>query len=211
MPAPKKLLSTVRIDIGEDKWTDDYDLVNKDFTARMNSVPEMRWDNLYLPEPYAPCTTPLQNLKPMTILQIAPGHHRGRYLLLRVLVAPIANNSISLLAEDENHDIVDLKLYHQGDDVWKGGDMAEIGRVLLVREPFRTVLSGQPMLVVDHPSDVMRVLENNALYPQQWASEAGVSLDFEALKLEGDAAVSASRFWKAIEKYAPYVRYNIND
>jgi hypothetical protein len=171
----------------------------------------------FIPPAYPPCTTPLAQLKPITIRELRlETHHRGKYLVLRAVTPPNRMTGILVVAEDSHEDVVLLQMYHQEEeDVRQATDIVNVGTILLIKEPyFKFMSSGDYGLRVDHLSDVIRVNTNDPVIPPEWyprITEAAESAELS--KSKGDSAMGVGKYWKAIEEYIiPYdiQRENVN-
>ncbi|KAL1799689.1 hypothetical protein ACET3X_000031 [Alternaria dauci] len=160
----------------------------------------------FVPPAYPPCTTSLENLEPIKIEDLRlETHHRGRYLLLRVITPPNRMTGILVLVEDEYGDVAMLQLYQQGDEVSRPAtSVVDKGIVLLVKEPFfKITASGDYSLRVDHLSDIVFLTSHDTRIPRSWqrrSLEVGKSAN--TLKLEGNSHVGKGEYWQAIEKYS---------
>ncbi|KAF1942738.1 SET domain-containing protein [Clathrospora elynae] len=160
----------------------------------------------FIPPAYLPCITPVAQLTPIAIRDLRlEKHHRGRYLLLRVITPHNRMTGILVLVEDDHDDVVLLQLYQQEDEeIHEAADIVGIGAILLVKEPFfKITASGEYSLRVDHLSDVIHVDKNDPMTPEIWhprISEAEGSA--ELLKSKGDYAMGERKYWQAIQKYS---------
>jgi hypothetical protein len=158
----------------------------------------------FVPPAYSPCTTSLENLKPIKIEDLRlETHHRGSFLLLRAITPPNRMIAILVLVEDVHGDVALLQMYQQEDEASRPAtNVVDKGSVLLVKEPFfKVTASGDYSLRVDHLSDVITLNSNDARIPQSWRRsllESGKSAD--SLKLEGNTYMGKGEYWRAIEK-----------
>ncbi|KAH8642619.1 hypothetical protein IG631_00082 [Alternaria alternata] len=158
----------------------------------------------FIPPAYSPCTTALINLKPIKIEGLRlETHHRGKFLLLRVVTPPSRMTGILVLVEDEHGDVVILQLYQQEDEVSRPAtSVVDEGTVIIVKEPFfKVTASGDYSLRVDHLSDIVFLNSDDTRIPQSWRPrllEIGRSAN--TLKLKGNAHVGKGEHWQAIEK-----------
>ena len=158
----------------------------------------------YLPLAYLPCTTPMTQLRPVTIkdLQLET-HHRGTYLLLRSLTPPQRMTAIMALMEDKNGDAILLQLYQQEDEDTRAADnIVTVGTILLIKEPyFKLMGDGEYGLRVDHLSDVVHLEKNDDRIPKAWQPNTVENeLSAELLKIQGNSYMKESRYWDAIKK-----------
>lgn len=195
--------------IQEDRWPCDRQNAYRTFMAKIASlatqdeVQTPRWATMHASH-YYPSTTSLAQLKATKINELNPQkNHRGHYLLLRAITPPLRTEYITVLAEDENEDVVLLNLFHQEDEsVRKASDIVDVDTVLLVKEPFLTVTDGETGVRVDHVSDLVSVGDYEPMMPRQWLpNDAVIQESFEETKSKGDAAFREGEFWKAIKLY----------
>ncbi|EDO02331.1 hypothetical protein SS1G_04807 [Sclerotinia sclerotiorum 1980 UF-70] len=136
----------------------------------------------FVPIPYKPCVTPLDELKPTRIRNLGlETHHRGSYLLVRALTPPRRMTAIMAIVEDENGDAIPLQLYQQPDEKFRPATSVIMKNdVYLVKEPyFKATSDGSYGLRVDHVSDIIRLDEHHDLLPEKWKPTV---LDIAALK-----------------------------
>ncbi|KAF2801437.1 uncharacterized protein BDZ99DRAFT_577577 [Mytilinidion resinicola] len=160
----------------------------------------------FIPPAYLPCTTPLAELRRVTIrdLQLET-HHRGTYLLLRATTPPRRITAIMVLVEDDCADVVMLQLYQQEEeDTRETADIVNVGTILLVKEPyFKVMASGEYGLRVDHLSDVINVDKDDPRIPGAWRPRAlEVELSAESLKIKGNSSMGKGKYWQAITEYS---------
>jgi hypothetical protein len=158
----------------------------------------------FVPPAYLPCTTPLDDLKPIMIEDLRlETHHRGRYLILRSITPPNRMTAILVLAEDERGDVTLLQLYQQENEAnHPATDVVDKGSILLVKEPyFKVTASGDYSLRVDHLSDVVFLTNDNTMSPASWRPRLQeISRSADTLKLEGNTLIGKGKYWQAIDK-----------
>lgn len=151
---------------------------------------------------YPPCTTPVADLKHITIDELLlETHHRGTYILLRCITPPNRMTAIMVLAEDKNNDVVSLQMYQQeNEETRPATDIANRGTVLLVKEPYyKTMSDGEYGLRVDHLSDIVHLRSDDVRIPSDWQPRViEVEQSAEALKLKGNLAMKEGKFWDSI-------------
>jgi hypothetical protein len=158
----------------------------------------------FIPPAYLPCTTPLAQQKPITIRQLRlETHHRGTYLIARAITPPNRMTGILVLVEDDHDDVVTVQIYQQEqEDVGEATEIVDVGTILLIQEPYyKLMASGQCGIRVDHLSDVRTIDKNDPMIPHKWLpriSEIGESAEIS--KSNGDSAVGAGRYWRAIKE-----------
>lgn len=161
----------------------------------------------FIPPAYLPCTTPLADLQATAIRDLKlEVHHRGKYLLVRVITPPNRMTAVTVLVEDEHDDVSMLQLYQQEqEEVREATDIVDVGTLLLVKEPyFKVLASGNNHygLRVDHLSDIVHVNEGDFMVPKSWRLrlvEIGDSA--ESIKMKGNLAMGKSKYWQAIKEY----------
>lgn len=158
----------------------------------------------FIPPAYLPCTTPLAQLKSIAIRDLKlETHHRGKYLLLRVITPPNRMTAILVLAEDDYGDVVVLQLYQQEEEsIREATDIVDVGTILLVKEPFFKVMASEDYgLRVDHLSDIVHIDKDDPVVPKGWYPKISeVEDSAESSKIKGDSAMGAGKYWKAIER-----------
>ncbi|KFZ20117.1 hypothetical protein V502_03347 [Pseudogymnoascus sp. VKM F-4520 (FW-2644)] len=155
---------------------------------------------------YPPCTTPVADLKHITINELRlETHHRGTYILLRCITPPNRMTAIMVLAEDKNNEVVSLQMYQQeNEETRPATDIANRGIVLLVKEPYyKTMSDGEYGLRVDHLSGIVRLRSDDVRIPLDWQPRLiEVDQSAEALKLKGNLAMKEGKFWDSISIYS---------
>jgi hypothetical protein len=178
-------------------------------TKQRQEEMEHQMHSSFVPPAYLPCTTPLAHLTPTAIKHLRlETHHRGTYLLLRVITPPNRMTAIMVLAEDSQKDVVLLQMYQQdAEDVRAATDVVNVGTIVLVKEPyFKLSASGDYTLRVDHVSDIVCIDRNDPKIPKKWrprTPEAEQSA--EVLKSRGDTAIKEHKYWQAIQEYVSRV------
>lgn len=159
----------------------------------------------FVPIPYKPCITPLDELKPTRIRNLGlETHHRGSYLLVRALTPPRRMTAIMAIVEDENGDAIPLQLYQQPDEKFRPATSVIMKNdVYLVKEPyFKATSDGSYGLRVDHVSDIIRLDEHHDLLPEKWKPTVlDIGKTADDWKLEGNVAMERKHYWAAIQRY----------
>lgn len=158
----------------------------------------------FLPPPYPPSATRLDELMPIYIKGLRLGiHHRGNYLILRSLTAPNRMTAIMVVAEDEKRDALLIQLYQQPDEnVRPSSSIITKGDVFLIKEPFFKIMGdGEYGLRVDHVSDLVHIDARNKLRPKGWIPhQPSSSMKADYWKQEGNAAMGRKQYWAAIQR-----------
>ncbi|TVY37295.1 Protein unc-45-like protein [Lachnellula subtilissima] len=156
-------------------------------------------------DPYLPSAACHENLQKIFIkdLQLET-HHRGRYMLLRCAVPPIRQNAIISVVEDETGDASTFSLYQQEPEhIRPAGDILKENSVLLLKEPYFKVTAGGYGLRVDHPTDVMWLVDHHPKVPNAWRKSHGlIGKTVEELKTEGNSYFLSGKYTDAIKKYS---------
>ncbi|KAI4661522.1 uncharacterized protein J4E88_010970 [Alternaria novae-zelandiae] len=175
-------------------------------SGRATNNGEQHVQSSFVPPAYPPCTTPLDDLKPIMIEDLRlETHHRGRYLTLRAITPPNRMTAILVIAEDERGDVTLLQMYQQEDETSHPAvDVVDKGSILIVKEPFfKVTASGDYSLRVDHLSDIIFLTDEETMTPTSWKPRLlEMSRTAESLKLEGNTLIGKERYWRAIEKYS---------
>jgi hypothetical protein len=103
--------------------------------------------------------------------------------------------------EDESEHVIILQIYHQdGETARTANDIVDIGTVMILKEPFLKVMaSGEYGLRVDHLSDIIEIDDYDPRRPSQWCPRVlDAERSIESLKKNGNEAMSAGKYWKAI-------------
>ncbi|KAH6676847.1 hypothetical protein B0J14DRAFT_616227 [Halenospora varia] len=158
----------------------------------------------FVPPAYLPCTVSLKNLRKIMIRELKLEiHHRGRFLLLRVLTRPQRMTAVMAIVQDEEDDAVLLQIYHQDEENDKPAvKVLNQGVVVIVKEPyFKQTGDGGYGLRIDHVSDIFWLCDDDARIPAEWQPRLKELKAAMAWKNEGNDAVVGKDFWKAILCY----------
>ncbi|RLL96545.1 hypothetical protein CFD26_104364 [Aspergillus turcosus] len=80
----------------------------------------------FVPPAYAPCVTPLSDLKKVMIRDLTlETHHRGSYIILRAVTPPDTMTAIMVIVEDEEENALMLQLYNQEEELSEKGCLTE--------------------------------------------------------------------------------------
>lgn len=159
-----------------------------------------------VPAPYAPCTLPAADLKPMTISQMKlETHHRGHQIVVRVLTPPDRMTAVMAIVEDEEGTAVLLQLYHQpAETVVPKVNILQQGGYVLIKEPFfkTAATNGSYNIRADHVSDVIFLDDTNDLVPKKWRKRVetiATGLSSREIRLQGNKAVEKME-WAMAER-----------
>lgn len=155
----------------------------------------------FIPAPYPPCTRPFCELEKVLFNDLVlETHHRGTYLLVRVLTPQDRMTAIMAIVEDEKSEVFLLQLYHQ---VKMTEDILVPGGILIIKDPYlKLTADGRHGLRVDHVSDVVFLLAHDKRVPSCWHSELMnpqlKSADF--WKTKGKEFFGQPRYQAAVEQ-----------
>ncbi|KAK4197545.1 hypothetical protein QBC40DRAFT_333364 [Triangularia verruculosa] len=155
----------------------------------------------FIPPPYAPCAQPFCDLKKVMFDDLVlETHHRGTYLLVRVVTPQNRMNAIMAIVEDERNEVLLLQLYHQTE---MSEDILVPGQVLIIKDPYlKLTADGGYGLRVDHLSDVVFLPAHDGRIPFCWHSELTnpqhKSADY--WKTKGNDCFRQSKYLAAVEQ-----------
>lgn len=159
----------------------------------------------FLPIPYGPSVTPLDELQPIHIKNLRlETHHRGSYLLVRALTPPDRITAIMAVVEDENAVAIQLQLYQQPDENLRPATSVIMKNdVFLIKEPYlKTTSDGGYGLRVDHVSDAIRLGAFHDMVPEKWKPTVmNISKTADDWKQEGNEEMGGKHYWAAIQRY----------
>ncbi|KAK0671707.1 hypothetical protein QBC41DRAFT_49794 [Cercophora samala] len=156
----------------------------------------------FIPPPYAPCAQPFCELKKSMFNDLVlETHHRGTYLLVRVVTPQDRMTAVMAIVEDEKGEVLLLQLYHQAEMT---EDVLVPGKVLIVKDPYlKLTADGRHGLRVDHVSDVVFLPAHDERVPFFWHSELTTpqhkSADF--WKTKGNDCFGRAKYQAALEHY----------
>lgn len=110
--------------------------------------------------PYAPSTTPMAQLKPISLAELTiDTHHHGSVLAVKRTgpVVPLIAYSWTVVEDDAGHaERLEVCLHKSK----RGEDMLDSAREFKIKEPYFTINEqGEPTIRVNHPSDLVCVKE----------------------------------------------------
>ncbi|KAF7502553.1 hypothetical protein GJ744_005492 [Endocarpon pusillum] len=159
----------------------------------------------FLAPPYTPSVAPFKALKKMPLKDLRlETHHRGLYVLLRVVTPPTRMTAIMAVMEDEADQAVMVQLYQQEEEKYRPARVSvKKWGVCIVKEPYFKVMGdGDYGLRIDHVSDLIWLSETDDRVPLQWRpqiSQLGKTAD--EWKSEGNNALKSGDCFDAAEKY----------
>ena len=160
----------------------------------------------FVESPYLPSTAPLSELQKILFKEMRlETHHRGFYVLAKVITRPDRKTAIMALIEDEADEVLLLHLHQQHNEhVRPTEDVIREHSVCIIKEPyFKSIGHGNDVLSVDHVSDLLWLTEDDERIPLQWRPRIS-QLDKSAVewKEEGNEAITNGKIQEAIEKQA---------
>ncbi|KAF2198011.1 SET domain-containing protein [Delitschia confertaspora ATCC 74209] len=160
---------------------------------------------IILPPPYPPSPTPLKDEKCKGIrlneLRYGVRDHIA-FLLLKVISKPYIHSNTILIAEDESGDVARLTFCNLEDSLLD--PIFFENDVIAVKQPCWTQLPDDAFHIrVDHPSDFVKLEEDDELIPETWRAEKKeeVKKTAEEWKKEGDMAFLKKKFRVAMKCY----------
>lgn len=154
----------------------------------------------FVPPSYAPCVTPLRDLKKIMIEDLRlETHHRGTYILLRTVTPATKLTAVIAIVEDEDEEsVISLQLYNQ-DKQRDAKNILEKGDVLIVKEPyFKMGADGTYAIRVDHLGDIVHLSTGDERMPVFWEPRA-IELDALIWKAKGNDYFKESNYTAAID------------
>ncbi|KAK1753277.1 hypothetical protein QBC47DRAFT_304481 [Echria macrotheca] len=157
----------------------------------------------FVPPPYPPCIRPLAELTKTTIDKLVlETQHRGTYLLVRCVTRQDRLTAVTAIVEDENRDAILLQLYHQELAFESTEDILNLGRVLIIKEPYlKFTANGGYALRVDHVGDVVFLAPDDERIPPVWLSSGVMECTASGWKTTGNERFERGEYRAAIEAY----------
>lgn len=117
--------------------------------------------NLVISHVYPPCTKPLVDLEPILLedLRLETAHH-GKLLVLRTFGVPKLTDGVLNGVEDAKRDVVRLALHHCACECLPRGQLVAVKELY-----YRVTVDGDYVIRVDHPSNLIILLADNAVVP----------------------------------------------
>ena len=156
----------------------------------------------FLAPPYLPSTASLKDLDPVYIkdLQLET-HHRGFYLILRVVTLPVRMTAIMVVMDDENEDAMLVQIYQQQDEEERAAeDIVRDKAVCVIKEPYFKVMGdGKYGIRIDHITDLTWLPHDDEKVPLAWRPRfQEVEKTADKWRQEGNAAVKSGDFSEAV-------------
>ncbi len=153
--------------------------------------------------PYHPSFAPISTLKKICIKQLRlEAHHRGFYLLARVMVPPSRISAVDSLIEDEAGSVTAFSLHNAESRPFAPVvDTLSEGDVVLIKEPwYRCFASGGYGVWVDHPTDAIRLAKHDGRIPSGWQTHRSGNVESpEELRRLGNEAVRTNCLKMALD------------
>ena len=107
------------------------------------SEPAFEIRQSYVGPPYLPSTKLFQDLKKIYIKELKlETHHRGNYIIVKVLTPPTVMNAVMTIAEDEKEQGVMLQLYQQETSSNRAlEDLVHVDKVCIIKEPYFKIMN----------------------------------------------------------------------
>jgi hypothetical protein len=162
-------------------------------------MPSLRWT--FIPLAYLPSAVPSRALTQLFIDDLLlETHHRGKYLLLRIVTPPTKLTGIITVVEDEQGDGELLQLYNQ-DEGLDPAQILPINAVCLIKEPYyKRTSTGGFAIRVDHVTDLIFLKPFDSRIPLKWRIPQTPTRSGQDWKELGNAEVRAGNFTKARER-----------
>jgi hypothetical protein len=157
--------------------------------------------------PYPPCVLPYAALQKTCFRELLlETHHRGKYVLVRVVAPPRKDDWIGSVVEDEAGDAMPLYLFNQltGHAMLDREEMImPVDRVLVIKEPYVNLVSEDLYGIrVDHISDVVWLAADDIAIPERWRSPVyRRANDGYHMGQEGTAAFKSGDYREAVIRY----------
>lgn len=155
--------------------------------------------------PYPPSVAPLKKLKKIMIRDLRfEINHQGNYLLLRFVCHATRMTSVINVVEDEAGTVCTFALYLQYSNSIRGAEkILKENSVIVLREPYFIVAtSGEYLIRVDQPTDILWLSDDGSRIPAKWRkSNTNQQKPAEYWKKLGNDLVGKGGFFEAIEMY----------
>lgn len=146
-----------------------------------------------IPAAYPPCTRSAAELKPISISEMGlETHHRGRKVVVRVLVPARHINAVMAVVEDEKGTGTLLQVYYQPEEeVVPAEEVLRCECFYLIKEPYfkATTSDDSYSLRIDHPGDLVFLSEGNELIPPKWRKSKTIFGTSNHFRVQGNEAV----------------------
>lgn len=157
----------------------------------------------YIATPYLPSVTAMEDLKKTMISELRlETHHRGCYVLLRIVTPPVWLTAIMTVVEDESEDVTSLNVYQQEEDGRAAEEIMRVKSVCIVKEPyFKIGGDGKYAIRVDHVNDLNWLAEDDERIPLQWRPQiTDLSKTANDWKEEGNSAFRLGKYHDAVKE-----------
>lgn len=167
-------------------------------------------------EAYLPCVLPISHLRPVTIDELRlETVHRGRVLIVRTFGNPRRIQSVQNAIEDGDGAVDRLNVYNFEPEL-NAERVLPKGAIFAVKEPYYKVTAdGGYTIRVDHPTDLVRLEEDDALVPGTLRprvidldKDDGTALEWKA---KGNTAFKAHDYSAAVDFWSKALDRCIED
>ncbi|KAK3641302.1 hypothetical protein LTR56_011330 [Elasticomyces elasticus] len=163
-----------------------------------------------IPEPYPPCTAPLESLEVIKLSQLTTEtHHRGEALFIERIGPLIVTSILTLGAvKDVDGDAEAIEIYHADPHL---ADMLPASTLFFLKEPFLTRgASGKSVIRVDHPADIVGI-DNLPKSLSSIASDQSATLTALEWKEIGNGYFTKQEYFKAGQAYQSALKAGAED
>lgn len=118
--------------------------------------------------PYEPCMKPVNELRKIEICQLRSStHHRGSFLVLRLISPVDETRSLLAVAEDEDERAILIQIFNPAEAL--ANRQIEMFSPIAIKEPLvQLVAWGEMGIRVDHPSDLICLSRYDENLPLVW-------------------------------------------
>ncbi|KAK5720171.1 hypothetical protein LTR15_007444 [Elasticomyces elasticus] len=163
-----------------------------------------------IPEPYPPCTAPLESLEVIKLSQLTTEtHHRGKALFIE-RIGPLIESSILTFGavKDVDGDAEAIEIYHADPHL---ADMLPASTLFFLKEPFLTRgASGKSVIRVDHPADIVGI-DSLPKSLSSIASDQSATLTALEWKEIGNGYFTKQQYFKAGQAYQSALKAGAED
>ncbi|KAK5693418.1 hypothetical protein LTR97_009987 [Elasticomyces elasticus] len=163
-----------------------------------------------IPEPYPPCTAPLESLEVIKLSQLTTEtHHRGKALFIERVGALIETSILTLGAvKDVDGDAEAIEIYHADPYLV---DMLPASTLFFLKEPFLTRgATGKSVIRVDHPTDIVDI-DSLPKSLSSIASDQSATLTALEWKDIGNGYFTKQQYFKAGQAYQSALKAGAED
>ncbi|KAK5686857.1 hypothetical protein LTR17_026782 [Elasticomyces elasticus] len=163
-----------------------------------------------IPEPYPPCTVPLESLEVIKLSHLTTEtHHRGKALFVE-RIGPLIETSILTIGavKDVDGDAEAIEIYHADPHL---ADMLPPSTLFFLKEPFLTLgINGKSVIRVDHPTDIVDI-DSLPKSLSSIASDQSATLTALEWKEIGNGYFTKQKYFKAGQAYQSALKAGAED